>query len=91
MTTFQSSITTFAAPMSGTFNRVSRALSEYQAVRSRKAFVAKHVELLSALDSHMLNDIGMKGFIELAPAQQESVLLDTIKHFHKSVALRPAC
>ena len=91
MTTLHSPIATFTTPMGETFNRISRALSQYQAVRSRKAFVAKHVELLSALDSHMLNDIGMKGFIGLAPAEQESVLLDTIRHFHKPVPLRPAC
>jgi hypothetical protein len=28
----------------------------------------------------MLNDIGLKGFNRLAPDQQESVLLDAIKH-----------
>ncbi len=28
----------------------------------------------------MLNDIGMKGFNRLAPAQQEIMLLDAIKH-----------
>jgi hypothetical protein len=41
--------------------------------------MAKQIELLSVLDSHMLSDIGMKGFNGLAPEQQESLLLDTIK------------
>ena len=80
MTTLQSSITTFTTPMSGTFNRISHALNQYRAARSQKARVAKHVEMLSVLDSHMLNDIGMKGFNRLAPDQQESVLLVAIKH-----------
>jgi hypothetical protein len=80
MTTLHSPITSFTMPMSGTFSRISRAISQYRAVKSQKACVAKHVELLSGLDSHMLNDIGMKGFNQLAPIQQECVLLDTIKH-----------
>ena len=65
--------------MSETYNKISRALSHHHAVKSRKALVAKHVELLSVLDSHMLNDIGMKNFNGLAPAEQENLLLDTIK------------
>ena len=80
MTTLLSPITNFSTPMSGTFNRISHALNQYRVVKSQKACVAKHVKLLSVLDSHMLNDIGMKGFNRLAPAQQESVLLDAIKH-----------
>ena len=80
MTTLLSPITTFTTPMSGTFSRVSRALNQYRAAKSQKACVAKHVKLLSVLDSHMLNDIGMKDFNRLAPVEQESVLLDTIKH-----------
>jgi hypothetical protein len=80
MTTFLSPITNFTTPMSGTFTRISQAISQYRAVNSQKARVAKHVELLSGLDSHMLNDIGMKGFNQLAPTQQECVLLDVIKH-----------
>ena len=80
MTTLLSPITTFTMPMSGTFSRISRALNQYRAVKSQKVCVAKHVKLLSVLDSHMLNDIGMKGFNQLAPVEQESVLLDTIKH-----------
>ena len=80
MTTLLSPITNFSTPMSGTFSRIFRVLKQYRAVRSQKACVARHVKLLSMLDSHMLNDIGMKGFSRLAPDQQESVLLDTIKH-----------
>jgi hypothetical protein len=80
MTTLLSPITNFSTPAVGTFSRIFRALNQYRAVKSQKARLAKHVELLSGLDSHMLNDIGMKGFNGLAPAQQETVLLDTIKH-----------
>ena len=42
--------------------------------------MAKQIKLLSVLDSHMLSDIGMKGFNWLTPDQQESLLLDAIKH-----------
>jgi hypothetical protein len=80
MTTLHSPITNFSLPAVETFSRIFRALNQYRAVKSQKARLAKHVELLSGLDSHMLNDIGMKGFNRLAPAQQEIVLLDTIKH-----------
>ena len=79
MTTLLSPITTFTRPMSETFNRIYHALNQYRAVKSQKACVSKHVKLLSVLDSHMLNDIGMKGFNQLAPDKQESVLLDA-KH-----------
>ena len=67
-------------PMSATFSRISRALNQYRAAKSQKAWVAKQIELLSGLDSHMLSDIGMKGFNRLAPEQQENLLLDAIKH-----------
>ena len=55
-------------------------MNQYFASKAQKASLAKDIKLLSALDPHMLNDIGMKGFNRLTPAQQESVLLDTIKH-----------
>ena len=80
MTTLLSPITNFSTPMSGTFSRISRVLKQYRAVRFQKACVAKHVKLLSVLDSHMLSDIGMKGFNRLAPDQQQNLLLDAIKH-----------
>ena len=84
MTTLHSPIATFTIPMSGTFNRISRALDQYRAARSQNARVTKHVALLSVLDSHMLNDIGMKGFNRLSPAEQEGLLLDAIKHAARS-------
>ena len=80
MTTLLSPITTFTTPISGAFSRISRAFYEYRIAKSQEARVTKHVKLLSVLDSHMLNDIGMKGFNQLAPVEQESVLLETIKH-----------
>ena len=79
MTTIHSPITSFTTPMSATFSRIFRALSQYRAAKSQKAYVAKQIELLSVLDSHMLSDIGMKGFNRLATDQQESLLLDAIK------------
>lgn len=80
MTMIHSPITSFTMPMSATFSRISRALYQYRAAKSQKASVAKQIELLSVLDSHMLSDIGMKGFNRLAPDQQESLLRDAIKH-----------
>lgn len=80
MTTIHSPITSFTMPMSATFNRISGALNQYRAVKSQKACMAKQIALLSVLDSHMLSDIGMKGFNRLAPEQQESLLLEAIKH-----------
>ena len=79
MTTIHSPVTFFTMPMSATFSRISRSLNQYRATKSQKACVAKQIELLSVLDSHMLSDIGMKGFNRLAPEQQESLLLDAIK------------
>ena len=55
------------------------ALNQYRAAKLQKACVAKQIELLSVLDSHMLSDIGMKGFNRLAPEQQESLLLEAIR------------
>ena len=79
MTTIHSPITSFTMPMSATFSRIFRAFNLNRAAKSQKACVAKQIELLSVLDSHMLSDIGMKGFNRLAPEQQESLLLDAIK------------
>ena len=80
MTTIHSRITSFTMPLSATFSRIFSALNQYQAAKFQKACVAKQIALLSALDSHMLSDIGMKGFNRLAPEQQESLLLEAIKH-----------
>ena len=80
MTTIHSPITSFTMPMSATFSRISRAFNQYLTAKSQKAWLVKQIELLSVLDSHMLSDIGMKGFNRLAPDQQENLLLDAIKH-----------
>ena len=66
-------------PMRATFSGISRTLSQYWAAKSDKASMARQIKMLSAMDSHMLSDIGMKGFNRLAPDQQESLLLDAIK------------
>ena len=80
MTTIHSPITSFTMPMSAAFSRISHALNQYRAAKSQKARVAKHAKMLAVLDTHMLNDVGMKGFNRLAPEQQESLLLDALKH-----------
>jgi hypothetical protein len=79
MTTIHLPLNSCITPMGATFSRISRALSQYRAAKSQKAYVAKQIELLAALDSHMLSDIGLKGFNQLAIDQKENLLLDAIK------------
>ena len=79
MTTHLFPIMTLTTPIGEAFNRISHALSHYRAFRARKARVARHVKMLAELDTHMLNDVGMKDFNRLSREQQESLLLDTIK------------
>jgi hypothetical protein len=77
MTTLHS---TNATSFDGIFSGIARAATQYLEHRALKARLASDMKLLLAMDSHMLNDIGMKGFNRLAPDQQESALLDAIKH-----------
>lgn len=57
---------------------MARAATQYLEHRAEKARLASDMKLLLAMDSHMLNDIGLPGFNRLAPAQQQSLLRDTI-------------
>jgi hypothetical protein len=75
MTTHHS---TTARPFSVIFSSVARATAQFFEYRAQKARLASDMKLLLAMDSHMLNDIGLPGFNRLAPAQQESLLRDTI-------------
>ena len=84
MTTFQSPIAIFTTPMSATFGKVSGAISQYFVGKAQKARLATELKVLRAMDPHMLNDIGMKGFNQLSPAEQEGLLLDAIKHAARS-------
>jgi hypothetical protein len=84
MTTLQSPIATFTTPLSATFGEVSHAISQYFGARAQKARLAAELKALREMDPHMLNDIGMKGFNRLSPAEQEVLLLDAIKHAARS-------
>ena len=77
MTTHHSTITT---SLNGILTNLPRAAIRYFAHRAQKARRANDIKFLKAMDAHMLSDIGLPNFNRLAPAQQESLLLDTIKH-----------
>jgi hypothetical protein len=79
MTTHQSVIATFTMSLSEIFANISRtAIQNFEAKR-QKARLARDIEILSAFDPHMLDDIGMKNFNRLPMAQQENLLLKTIR------------
>jgi hypothetical protein len=80
MTTHHSTAETFTTSLSGTFANISRATIQYFEHRARKARLANDMKLVLAMDPHMQSDVGLAGFSRLAPTQQESLLLDTIKH-----------
>lgn len=80
MTTHHSTHATFTTPQSETFANISRTVIRYFDWRAQKACLANDMKVLRAMDPHMLNDIGLAGFNRLAPAQQESLFLETIKH-----------
>ena len=79
MTMLISPIADFAIPAIEAFARISGSLNKYRAAKAQKARVAKHAKMLAELDTHMLNDIGLKGFNRLGAEEQESLLLNTIQ------------
>jgi hypothetical protein len=80
MTTHQSTIAKFTKPLSETFAKISRATIQHFEIKAQRARLAHDIKTLSAFDPYMLNDIGMKGFKQLSPAQQERAIIDRIKH-----------
>ena len=80
MTTHHSTDAAITKPLSRSFSNIARAATQYLELRTQKARLASDMKLLLAMDSHMLNDIGLPGFNRLTPAQQKSLLLDTIWH-----------
>ena len=78
MTMFISPIADFAVPAIEAFARISSCLEKYRAAKAQKARVAKHAKMLAELDTHLLNDIGLRGFNRLAVEEQENLLLQTI-------------
>ena len=65
MTTHYSTIAKFAKPLSETFASISCAISQYFEAKAQKARLAQSIKELSALDPHILKDIGMEGFDRL--------------------------
>ena len=78
MTTHHSTVAAITKPLSGSFSNIARAATQYLKHRTQKARLVSDMKLLLAMDSHMLNDIGLPGFNRLTPTQQKSLLLDTI-------------
>jgi lipopolysaccharide export system protein LptC len=80
MTTHQSTIAKFTKPLSETFANISRTTIQHFEAKAQRARLAHDIKTLSAFDPCMLNDIGMKGFKQMSPAQQERAIIDRIKH-----------
>ena len=80
MTTHHSIIAKFTKPLSETFANISRTTIQHFEAKAQRARLAHDIKTLSAFDPYMLNDIGMKGFKQLSPAQQERAIIDRIKH-----------
>jgi hypothetical protein len=80
MTTHHSTLASITKPLSGSFSNIARAATQYLEHRTQKARLANDMKLLLAMDSHMLNDIGLPDFNRLPPAQQETLLHETIWH-----------
>jgi len=72
MTTHHSTIAKFTKPLSTTI--------QYFEAKAQRARLAHDIKTLSAFDPYILNDIGMRGFKQLSPAQQERAIIDRIKH-----------
>jgi hypothetical protein len=80
MTTHHSTIAKFTKPLSETFANISRTINQYFETKAQRARLAHDIKTLSAFDPYMLNEIGMQGFKQLSPAQQERAIIDRIKH-----------
>jgi hypothetical protein len=80
MKTHQLTIVKFTKPLSKTFASISRTTIQHFEAKAQKARLAHDIESLSAVDPHILKDIGMDGFDRLPPALQESALLNWSKH-----------
>ena len=68
-------LATLNSPISETFTRATIKFFEKRVEKNRLAHVVK---LLQTMDTHMLNDIGLKGFNRMAQAEQENLLLETL-------------
>ena len=80
MTTHHSTIAKLAKPLNGICLCISRTTGQYLEAKVQGVRLAHLNKLLSALDPHILKDIGMEGFDQLSPAQKVRTLLNREKH-----------
>ncbi len=76
MKTYHLRIVKFTKPLSETFASISRTTIQHFEAKALRARLAHDIESLSAVDPHILKDIGMDGFDRLPPALQERALLN---------------
>jgi hypothetical protein len=80
MTIHHSKIVKLTKPMNEIYFCISRTAGQYFEAKVHGARLAHLNKLLSALDPHILKDIGMEGFDRLSPAQKVRALLNRGKH-----------
>ena len=76
MTTHHSTITKLTKPLNEIYLCMSRTTGQYFEAKVQGVRLAHLNKLLSALDPHILKDIGMEGFDQLSPAQKVRALLN---------------
>jgi hypothetical protein len=76
MATHLSTIAKFTKPLSAMYSSIARTASQYFDAKAQGVRLAYLVKSLTALDPHILKDIGMEGFDRLSPAQKEHALLN---------------
>jgi hypothetical protein len=72
--------TKFTKPLSEMHSIISRTISRYFEAKAKGARLSHLIKSLSALDPHILKDIGMEGFDRLPPAQKERAFLNWSKY-----------
>lgn len=79
MTTHHSTITKLTKSLNEILLCVSRTAGQYIEAKVQGVRLAHLNKLLSALDPHILKDIGMEGFDQLTPTQKVRALLNRDK------------
>ena len=79
MTKRHSAIAKFTKPLSATFASISRTAIQRFEVKAQRVRLAHDIESLSAVDRHILKDIGMEGFDRWPQGLQEHALLNWSK------------
>jgi hypothetical protein len=75
MTTHHSTITKLTKSLNEIFLCISHTTGQYNEAKVQGVRLAHLNKVLSALDPHILKDIGMEGFDRLSPAQKVRALL----------------